>query len=318
MIYYLSPGNTNTISGGTRKLYDHVAILQNNNFDAMIKYCPDSRVGWHSRDLVVVPEVFGEEILKFPPGVPRLGFCQNGYLVDRWGIPDKSHHPYEHCKDVVGVMVESQHTRDILRSKYQNCCPIILTHSSGNGRNGQPGPFSFGPWPRQKKICYFQYKHEEVNRQIFTDLLLPEGWETLCMTGMSDEQIAETYRTCAIFAAPNFEEGLCAPTQEAMISGTYIVGWYGGGTFEYLKDRAFMVEQGNVTNLRHALAATARAIDLYGGKIFAELCEHRSKWIQKEYSREKEIAELCAIMTKYHGTKDNWTGYARDAGMVSV
>lgn len=288
------------MSGGTRKLYDHVAILQANSFSAMIVDVHHSRAGWHGGDLVIVPEVFGEEILKFPEGVPRLGFCQNGYLVDRWGISDKNHHPYEHCKDIVGVMVESEHTASILREKYPKCAEIIVTHSSGNGRTGQLGPFRYAPWPRQKKIVYFQYKHEHLNPQILQDLPLPKGWTVECMTGKSDEEIAELYRQASIFIAANFEEGLCAPTQEAMISGTYIVGWYGGGTEEYLKGRSTMVEQDNIVALREAIVEEARRID-ESPEYYGIASYHWSTWHQRYYSREREINEICAIMTRFHG-----------------
>ena len=302
MIYYMSPGTPQTLSGGTRKLYDHVAILQNNGFDAKIIGTHDPRNGFHSGDVVVVPEVYGEEILKFNPGVPRIGFCQNGYLVDRWGIPDKARHPYETCPDVKAVMVDSEHTAEILRNKYPKCAEIIVTHSSGNGRSGRLGPFWFAPWPRPKRIVYFQYKHEHLNPQIFNELPLPQGWWTECMTGKSDEEIAELYRQSSIFVAANFEEGLCAPTQEAMISGTYIVGWYGGGTEEYLKGRSLMVEQDNIADLRAAIVTVAEAMDKYP-LAYESACADWSRWHQRYYSRQREIEEICGIMERFHGRK---------------
>lgn len=302
MIYYMSPGTPETLSGGTRKLYDHVAILQENGFDAMIIPTGYDRSGFHGGDLVVVPEVYGQEILKFKPGVPRVGFCQNGYLVDRWGIPDKANHPYETCQDVIGVMVDSEHTAEIIRTRYPKTKEIILTHSSGNGRTGKLGPFWFAPWPRPKRIVYFQYKHEHLNPQIFNELPLPQGWWIECMTGKSDCEIAELYRQSSIFVAANFEEGLCAPTQEAMISGTYIVGWYGGGTEEYLKGRSTMVEQDNIALLREAIVHTAWAIEDHW-ELYSTRCADWSRWHQRYYSRQREIEEICEIMERLHGRR---------------
>lgn len=302
MILYINPGGEDPLSGGTRKLFDHVEILRKHGFTAAISHTHENRNNLSDDDLIVVPEVYGDGLYNLAPWrCKRIGFAQNGYLTDRWGVSDPSHHPYEHCSNLLAVMVDSNHTKDILHKKYPAMtAEVIVTHSSGNGRRGELGPFRFGPWPRLKQIIYFKYKHEHLIGPVFNRLDLPEDWTIRCLTGLEDDQIAEAYRSAAIFAAPNFEEGLCAPTQEAMISGTYIVCWYGGGTEEYLAGRCTAVAQDDVDAFRTALVDAARDIDR-NWLWYRDHCEHQSNWIQRVYSRENEIEEIVAIMDRFHG-----------------
>lgn len=298
MIYYLSPVKVGTtISGGTRKLWDHVEILKASGRPASVLYNEDARkIG--AEGLVVVPEVYGWGIdFNFHSAIPRVAFVQNPYLID-WGVPDPTHHPYDHCPYLVAILTESDHSTDIINKRFPDLeIPVIRTHSSGNGRMGKRGPFSWGGWPRKHVVMYFEYKHKEVLDAIFSDLHLPEGWELECLTGRTDEEIAKALRTGAIFLAPNQQEGMCAPTSEAMISGAMICGWYGGGTEEYLGDgRAWIARQDDIYDLRHTLELLAETIDRSPWEWAAHETEKHSTWFQRTYSRKRECEELCEIM----------------------
>lgn len=310
VIRYLSPGTPEGISGGTRKLYDHAAILADNGIDAEI-VSHSNHIAWQRGDIAIVPEVYGDGI-KFlvPAGISRVGFCQNGYLVDRWGCHDpQTHHPYAdgECPDLLGVMTESEHTDKILRARFPDL-RLFRTHSSGNGRFGKPGPFRYGEWPRERKVMFFRYKHDHYLDPLFSNLLLPDGWSFDCLTGRSDEEIAESLRTGAIFVAPNFEEGMCAPTSEAMISGALIVAWpgggdeangqiIGGGTDEYLPGRALIAPQGDTLALRVEIQNAAMRIEHEPDDVAADT-RSWSDWFQATYSRQGEIDEVCELMAK--------------------
>lgn len=309
MILYLSPGAPSTLSGGTRKLYDHVAILQANGFDAGIVDLGQLRAGsYDDRDIVVIPEVYGDGIRDLiPPGLRRVVFVQNSYLTDEVDgmtiVGDPTRHPYLTTPELVAIFTESQHTEDRLTAKFPNLTvPLIRTHSSGNGRHGQDAGFTYGFWPRERRVVFFDYKHETDNRAVFKRLTreLPDGWSCETLTGRSDEEIAEAMRTVAIFAAANRNEGMCAPTSEAIISGCAIVCWTGGGPDEYLIGRAVIAEQDNVDALRNAIVRTAQDID-ENPEGWARRTLEWSMWFQNTYSREGEIDELCAIFDKLHG-----------------
>ncbi len=306
-VYYLCPGSPETISGGTRKLYDHVAILQAHGFDAKIVYNNELHAQpLTPNDVVVVPEVYGDGLRDFvPQQVKKIAFVQNGYLIDKFGISDRIRHPFLTTFGLLAIFTESEHTEALIGKRFSKLpVPLIRTHSSGNGRNGQPGPFRYGPWPRTKEVVYFDYKHEFENAGVLVGLQLPDGWAVTSMTGMTDEQIAEKYRTAAIFAACNTKEGMCAPTSEAIISGAVIVCWPGGpkhqstvgGPMEYLTGRAVVVDQDNIDALREAIVDTARAIDA-DPELWAKRTREWSDWFQETYSREGEIQELCRIFT---------------------
>lgn len=308
MIFYLSPGSPETLSGGTRKLYDHVGILTAAGFQATIIYNHQApRIDYQPDDLIVIPEVYGDGIRDFVPNtVRKIAFVQNGYLVDRFGVQDRDRHAFLTTPELVGIFTESAHTETLLRARFPDLqVPLIRTHSSGNGRNGGPGPFHYGEWPRDRAVVYFGYKHEQANALLFHDLDLPDGWVLETLTGQTDEAIAQRYRTAAIFAAANTEEGMCAPTSEAIISGCVNVCWPGGptgqtiigGPMEYLQGRSVVAAQDNIEALRSKIVSTARKIDLYPQE-WATKTRAWSDWFQETYSRQAEIDETIAIFEK--------------------
>jgi hypothetical protein len=303
MIYYLSPGSPNGISGGTRKLYDHVAILNQRGLEARIVSPDDIMRGLffdNDRDVIVVPEVFGDGVRDFVPrGWRRIVFVQNSYLTDRVDglqiVEDVNNHPYLTCPELIAIFTESAHTTDRLRWRFPDLkVPLIRTHSSGNGRNGELAGFRYGAWPRAKRVCYFDYKHERDNKRIFDALRLPDGWEARTMTGLSDDEIVVELQTAAIFAAANVDEGMCAPTSEAMISGAVIVCWTGHGPDEYLVKRSVIAEQDDVDALRDAIVKTAKDIDARP-KQWAAKTRDWSEWFCETYGRERECDELVDI-----------------------
>lgn len=334
MIWWLCPVPPATApSGGTRKLGDLCMILRQEGFESEMisnEQCLSmaGRGEFKPTDLVVVPDIYGHFIDTWiPRGIPRISFVQNGYLIDQWGIVPNRAHPFVDTPDLKAVMVESQHTIDLIHLRLGDLpVPIIRTHSSGNGRMGELGPFRYGEWPRRKVIMYFGYKHEGQNEAIFGGLVLPAGWELQQLSG-TDEDIAEALRTGAIFAAPNTVEGLCAPTQESLISGCVTICWPGGpsrfanfdpqpwiwqiapepsqndsigGPMEYLgppgdEQRAVIVTQDDVDLFRDELVRIAVSIDEDPG-YWGIQTRAWSAWHCENYSREKERAEICDIM----------------------
>lgn len=322
MIYWLSPvPPTETTSGGTRKLGDLSCILAGAGIESRVIAMSDlPYIEWQPEDLVIIPEVFGHGLdTLVPRGIRRISFVQNGYLIDQFGCNPSRQHPFLDTPDLLAVMVESAHSETLVRIRVPNLqVPIIRTHSSGNGRMGEDAPFRYGGWPREKLVMFFGYKHSGQNDGIFRDLPLPQGWTSVQLTG-SDDEVAAQMRSGAIFAAPNAIEGLCAPTQEAMISGCVIVAWPGGpshyahhptpgwsyavtrenndagGPMEYLKGRAVIASQDDVQGFRNALVQAANDIDS-DPEGWAASTAKWSRWHQRTYSRKKEKAEIIQIM----------------------
>ncbi len=304
MIFYLCPGSPQTLSGGTRKLYDHVAILSAHGFQAKIIYNHEvNEIKFTPDDIVVIPEVYGDGLREFPPGPRKISFVQNGYLIDEFGVKERFRHPFVTTMGLIAIFTESEHTEYLIGKRFPGVkLPLIRTHSSGNGRNGQDAGFSYGEWPREKSVVYFDYKHEDDNAKLFADLELPDGWTASTLTGSTDAQVQDRLRTSAIFAAANTREGMCAPTAEAIISGAVNVCWPGGpkgqtvvgGPMEYLTGRAVIAPQGDLEALRNAITDTAFDIeaDPYPWGVRTR---EWSDWYQATYSRQAEIDEICQI-----------------------
>lgn len=324
MIYFLSPvPPSESTSGGTRKLGDLSCILSEHGFSSRVVLTQDlAGIDWADNDLVVVPEIYGHGLdTLIPRGVPRVSFIQNAYLLDSFGMDADRPHPYLDTPDLIAIFVESEHSAALLRLRFPTLqLPVIHLHSSGNGRMGRDAGFTYGAWPRRPAVMFFGYKHSAQNAAIFEDVRLPLGWSVEQLGG-TDAQVAESLRTGAIFCAPNAIEGLCAPTQEAMLSGCAIVAWpggpshfahhpcptwawqqQGGGPMEYLEGRAVIVAQDDVNALRDALDSTARSIEA-DWQPWATNTAIWAEWHQRTYSRAQEIAEICAVMDELHGRR---------------
>ena len=172
MIYYLSPSSPQNISGGTRKLYDHVALLNQNGFPAKMLHGVDLHESFTTEDVLVIPEVYGDYLRTLATGIPRISFVQNSYLVDGlhgFGVADPiDNHPFLTTPELGAVFVESQHTHDRMRVRFPTLpVPLIRIHTSANSRDGHHAGFHYGEWPRAKEIIYFDYKHEADNEAIF-------------------------------------------------------------------------------------------------------------------------------------------------------
>lgn len=314
VIYWLTPVPPGgTVSGGTRKLWDLCAVLAKHGWQSEWVTLD----GWNvidpaKGDLLIVPEVYGTSSGQIAGNCAWVSFIQNGYLMDPAAYID--------VPQLAAVFVESQHTARLVRERVRwLSAPTFLMPSSGNGRMGEDAGFRFGEWPRRKVVMYFGYKHKEQNRLIFDDLELPPGWWTQELTG-TDEEVAAAMRTGAIFAAPLAIEGMCAPTQEAMISGALIVCWPGGpskfahhptprwawslvsskldgGPVEYLRERCFVAAQDDVEAFRDAVVQAAKAVDEMPDQV-AEATREWSEWMRTTYSREREVAALFRVMEK--------------------
>jgi len=290
-IYILSSVHPKTHSGGGRYLFDIEAFLKERGLDISMIFkeeLPDIEFD-KERDVVILPEVWGDFITDIlPRGIKRISFAQNGYLLDQ-NVENKANHPYMRTPDLIAVIAESEHTRDIIKERFPRLrVPIFRIRPSANGRAGKHAGFRYGEWPREKWIVSFDYKHELANRLIFGGLELPLGWKHISMSGMSDQLIQQHLRRASIFVAANIREGMCAPTAEATISGAVNVCWTGQGPDEYLQGRAVIAAQGSLEDLRDAIVETARDIDA-DWPAWAALTQKWSEDFQKNYSREDEI-----------------------------
>jgi hypothetical protein len=305
MIGWVSPVPIGgTISGGTRKLWDLSQILVGNGIPStVITYADLCRgtpgMAMSADNVLVIPEVYDTEIDRLGgPEVRKVAFVQNGYLLNQTELV----HPFETCGNLVAVLTACDEDTRLVHARCPRLeVPVIRTHSSGNGRLGGNAGFRYGYWPRRRRVLYFEYKNGpgswtggDLLGPLFADLELPKGWELVCLSGRSDEQIAELMRTSAIFVAPLRREGMCAPTSEAMISGCAIVGWTGGGAEEYLAGRAALVSQDDVAMLRERVYEVAAEIDRGSGH-WPENTRRWSDWFQRTYSRDGEIREVCRI-----------------------
>lgn len=298
-VVYVNPDlNPQSVSGGVRKLHDHVALLQEAGYSALsLHHSQLAGFPFQPSDLVVFPEIYGDTMRTgVPAGIQRLSFCQNGHLLEV-GVDDLRRHPYLHTPELRAILVSDHHSDMVVRAMVPPA-PVFRLHLCGNGRDGHDGPFTWGAWPRQKRLAYFQHKHVETNLELVDGLELPPGWTAAAVNG-SDAEVARQLQTASVFFCAAQREGCCGPLMEAMLTGPLIACWTGGeGPREYLQGRAWIAPQDDVAKLRWGIQM---AVEMAENRpaLAAAISETGAGWFGRTYSREREISELLAAIRPY-------------------
>jgi glycosyltransferase involved in cell wall biosynthesis len=87
------------------------------------------------------------------------------------------------------------------------------------------------------------------------------GWDLVPISGRSETEVGEIMRECAIFLSFSERDGFGLPPAEAMASGSYVIGYDGGGGREFF-DPAYSCPVTDQTSFARAVVdATARPLD---------------------------------------------------------
>jgi hypothetical protein len=297
MIHYLSPAGRDTFSGGVRKLYDHVDILKGAGMNArIVRSDVVDPVTLFPKDLIVVPEIYGDLLANLAPTVAKVSFNQNAYLS--WtDVSDPERHPYLNTPSLLGVLCVSLDNKEFLESVF----PELEVEHYRPWINVDDR-FKFGPWPRDRKICYFARKRSEVSSVVLGALYargrIDKTWEVVCLDGMTDEEIAEHLRTAAIFLSFSKLEGFGAPPVEAMISGCLVVGFAGLGGREFAQYFAAVAED-SISEYLYRLESMMTDVELGVSEYDIGKLKERSEELDNLYSRSSEEDSIIELMKGY-------------------
>ena len=298
MILYLAPAGRESFSGGVRKLYDHVDILNGAGVRArIVRSDVVDPVTISPKDLIVVPEIFGDVLSKLAPTVAKVSFNQNAYLS--WtDVADVEHHPYLNTPSLLGVLCVSMDNYYLLRQTFPD---LEIKHYRPWINVGDR--FKFGPWPRERKICYFARKRAEISTVVLGALYargrIDSSWAVVCLDGMTDEEIAGHLSTAAIFLSFSKLEGIGTPPLEAMLSGAMVVGFTGRGGDEYQNHfRACVVEE-NVVQFVSGVSAAISDVEVGISGVNVEALVATAEFIGERYSQRNEESSIVEIMEGY-------------------
>ena len=262
--------------GGIGVLYDHVAALRENGFNAFIVHATkDFRYPFGQRDVPVLDgsssfKVLNSDILVVPedyePVVKacralacrKVLFCQNHYLVFQGITPGESWSEF----GFTAYLCVSTPIREALKRWFDVNASIVRPSVDAVyfGERAKPvdSPIKLACMPRKGGVH---------NLRLVQGLLVADGfsrknelvWSEI--DGLPKEQVAARLQDAHIYVSTGVREGLGLPPLEAMAAGCLVVGFTGGGGLDYASpENGVWVEDENPWALAEALEQTVAGL----------------------------------------------------------
>lgn len=287
MIYFLCPSPLEDgAPGGVRKIYDWAKILHDagHSVEIVPTYRPKPIVEPSATDLVVVPEVYGDELARVWPHAARVSLNQNPYYS--WSNVE-AEHPYHTAPRFLGVVTVSAFARGFLEDTFFTEAErevLIIPPAI------DPSLFYFDPAEKDPNVlAYMPRKDAAATAPIVLGMArergILEGLELIPITGMSREDTAALLRRAGVFLSLARHEGLGLPGLEALACGCSLVGWSGGGGADYWDH---WMDQDDIEMVLRHLAMTVA--------IGAPPDDYRRDWELRVHNGYKLEAERRAVL----------------------
>jgi glycosyltransferase involved in cell wall biosynthesis len=294
-------------SGGIRKLYRHVDVLNRHGFTAAVVHQqPGFRCTWFANDTPVVyaastpvtradvlvfPEVYGPQTATVAPGVRRVVFNQNAYYTFSGYPPDGRDLPTPYTSpDVVAALVVSEDSRAYLHHVFPSLRIFRLRYGI------DPGLFSFGP-AKRRALAYMPRKNVADVVQVI-HILKCRGvlgdFELVPIQNRSEAEVAALLKECLLFLSFGHPEGFGLPPAEALACGCLVAGYHGGGGREYFGPAgAYPVEAGDVIGFARTVEEVLRAYRENPAPL-RERAERGAAWVRAHYAPAQEEQDIVA------------------------
>ena len=272
MIYYFCP-DISSKSGGIRRLYHHVSILQRNGFQAVILHMksgfvipdmPEVRIEYLDKaaifkhgDVVVIPE-----------GWPQIMAALKNLPIRRFVIALNWHYAFKMLKNnedwrdynIERVLVVSGFV-----GKAVSWSMKLPVHEISYSVD--PDIYYYDPDRKQLQIYYLARKSrcagplKQFLRARNPDYLEKIHWREL--DGLSEHEYAAVVRESSVLLALSEEEGLPRTALEAMSAGSIVAGFNGIGGQELLvgngkHQNCILAESGDYITLGYRLEPLLR------------------------------------------------------------
>jgi len=304
MLFFLAP-DWDIPSAGCRKIYKDVEILNRSGIPACVLHQKEgfccswfnhntpiryySQAGINpAEDFLVIPEVYGSDILNIAPGVRKVIFNQNyantwaGYPV----APPVPSSPYTSL-DVVACLCASSENRAFLEFAFPGKHFYDIRYSV------DPKVFYF-QGEKQKKIAYMPHKRRDEIQAVINMLLLRgnlSGFELTPIENRTEEETAQILRDSYLFLSFSFPEGFSLVAAEAFACGCQVVGYYNPDYF--CATSSYPCSPGD---LRGFVENIELAIEMYkDSELEKKLKQRISESVMEQYSPEKEERRTLEI-----------------------
>lgn len=297
-------------SGGTRKLYRHVDILNSAGRESFIVHRKlGFRCTWFENstpiiyadlagispsevgrsDILVVPETLGPRLARLAPGTPKVIFNQNSYctFVGYSFDPLDLEAPYQH-PEILATLVVSEDNREYLTFAFPRAKIVRLRH-------GIDRSFFHPHDEKTTAIAYMPRKNANDVVQVINLLKQRRTvgeFSLVAIHGKSEVEVAKVLRRCAIFLSFGHPEGFGLPPAEAMACGCVVIGYHGNGGREFFRPEfSHSISAGDILSFVQTIE---RVVGVYSEDPTSIRNQglQASRFIHEHYTPEHEVRDI--------------------------
>lgn len=251
------------------------AILHNKQNDIRIEH----------DDVLILPEIYGPYVGGISKGNKKIIYNQGVYQTffhHNLSLTEKTT-PYLN-DEFIATIVNSENANEYLHYAFPEL-NVKRVRYGIDSRNFYPTAhkkMKIAYMPRRLRVDLIQV----INILKFRGVL--KNWELVEIHNMSERQVADNLRECAIFLSFSINEGFGMPPAEAMACGCVVVGYAGKGGKEFFKeDFCYPIEDRDVVSFAQSLEKVILDYEK-DNTIFIEKGKRASDFILSEYSMEME------------------------------
>ena len=243
------------------------------------------------KDFVIIPEIwahFATDLKFIEQKINYAIFVQGFYHMNSTNNFLKLKKSYENAKLIITT---SKYTVSYLRTMFPKIKKKILKVNLSVDSN------KFKIRKKTNLITYMPRKLPAHSSLLIFYLknLLPKNWKILSLNNVSENSLAKALSKSKIFLSFSNFEGMGIPPIEAALSGNKVIGYVGGGGFEYWKKPIFIkVENGEIEDFAKKII---RSIKSYKNNWIRDTKKNRIQ-LSNYYSKESEKESMILLSNK--------------------
>ena len=309
-IYVLCPDES-APSGGHKKLYRHVDVLNDTGFVALAlhqeqefrytwfqnqtKVSDISSVSITANDYLVVPEIDGPRLAERFSGVKKVILNQNAYFTFA-GYSTDIHEmttPYLN-PEVVATIVVSDDNLSYLRYAFPRH-RFLRMHYAIDPRLFYPGV------TKKRQICFMPRRNLQDAVQVINILKFRDAladFDVVAIEGKSEAETAAILRESMIFLSFSTAEGFGLPPAEAMACGCITIGYHGGCGREFFHPQfSYPIDTGDIEGYARTVERVIKEASASPTRLLAK-ARDAAAFIAQNYSPQVESDDIRRCWTE--------------------